>query len=100
MRSAGVESFKNVFTIDHAEEILQDYPVNKITAIFLNNIAYYLEQMSITVPAIAILETVIANYPERTISYLNLCDVLMKNNLKIKAEKIYRQYSQVSKTKR
>ncbi|MDR1584386.1 MAG: hypothetical protein LBS55_14235 [Prevotellaceae bacterium] len=92
MRSAGVTSFKNIFTIDHAEEIIQNYPVTKTTVISLNNIAYYLEQMSIAIPAIAILETVIDDYPNRTISYVNLGDALTKNNLKIKAEKMYKQY--------
>jgi hypothetical protein len=95
MKLANVTSFRNIFTIDHSEKILQDYPVDRTNVIFLNNIAYYIEQMSITMPAIVILETIIANYPNRTVSYLNLSDALKKNNLKIKAEKIYRQYSKL-----
>lgn len=97
MRLANVASFKNIFTADHAEEILQDYPVNKANVIFLNNIAYYLERMSITMPAIAILETIISDYPDRTVSYLNLKDALLKSGLKVKAEKIYSQYARMKK---
>jgi hypothetical protein len=97
MKSAKVSSFGNVFNIDHAEEILNDYPVNKSTVLTLNNTAYYLEQMSITLPAIAILETIINDYPDRAVSYLNLSDALTKNNLKIKAEKIRQRYSKLSK---
>lgn len=99
MKSANVASFKNVFTIDHAEEILHDYSILKTNVLFLNNIAYYLEQMSIAVPAIIILETIVANYPDRTVSYLNLSDALAKNNLKIKAEKLYKQYVKFAQTK-
>jgi hypothetical protein len=97
MRLANVVSFKNIFTLDHAEEILQDYPLNRTNVIFLNNVAYYLERMSITMPAIAILETIIGDYPDRTVSYLNLSDALLKNNLKLKAEKIYSQYAKMKK---
>jgi uncharacterized protein YeeX (DUF496 family) len=99
MRLSNVSSFKNIFTIDHAEEILQDYPVHKTHVTFLNKIAYYLEQMSITMPAIIILEMIVADYPDRTVSYLNLSDALSKNRLKIKAEKIYQQYSKLMKIK-
>jgi hypothetical protein len=99
MKHANVTSFKNIFTVDHAEEILQDYPVHKSNVLFLNNIAYYMEQMSIAMPAIAILEAIIADYPDRTVSYLNLSDALIKNNLKVKAEKIYKQYVKLMKTK-
>jgi hypothetical protein len=97
MRLANIASFRNIFTVNHTEEILHDYPIDKTNVLFLNNIAYYLEQMSIAMPAIIILETVIANYPNRTVSYLNLSDALTKNNLKMKAEKIYRQYSKLLK---
>ena len=55
--------------------------------------------MSITMPAIIILETIIDNYPDRTVSYLNLSDALIKNNLKIKAEKLYKQYVKLVKAK-
>jgi hypothetical protein len=99
MKQANVSSFKNIFTVDHAEEILRDYPVHKTNVLFLNNIAYYMEQMSITMPAIAILEAIIADYPDRTVSYLNLSDALSKNNLKVKAEKIYIQYVKQMKAK-
>jgi uncharacterized protein YeeX (DUF496 family) len=95
MRLANVASFKNIFTLDHAEKILQDYPLNKTNVIFLNNIAYYLERTSITMPAIAILETIVSDYPDRIVSYLNLSDALLKNNLKVKAEKIYSQYTKM-----
>jgi hypothetical protein len=97
MRLANVASFKNIFTLDHAEEILQDYPLSRTNVTFLNNIAYYLERTSITMPAIAILETIVSDYPDRTVSYLNLSDALLKNNLKIKAEKIYSQYTKMKK---
>jgi hypothetical protein len=100
MRLSKATSFKKIFTVDHVEEILHDYPVNKTTVLSLNNIAYYLEQMSITMPAIAILETVIDNYPDRTVSYLNLSDALRKNNLTVKAEKMYQRYSKLLKTKK
>jgi hypothetical protein len=99
MKSANVVLFKNIFIIDHAEEILYDYSISKTNVLFLNNIAYYLEQMSITMPAITILETIVANYPDRTVSYLNLSDALAKNKLMIKAEKLYRQYVMLMKTK-
>jgi hypothetical protein len=99
MKSANVTLFENIFTIDHTEEILQDYTVQKSNVTSLNNIAYYLEQMSITMPAIAILETIIDYYPDRTVSYLNLCDALTKNNLRIKAEKVYKQYVKLMKSK-
>jgi uncharacterized protein YeeX (DUF496 family) len=99
MKQANVSSFKNIFTVDHAEEILRDYPVCKTNVLFLNNIAYYMEQMSITMPAIAILEAIIADYPDRTVSYLNLSDALSKNRLKVKAEKVYKQYIKLMKTK-
>ncbi|MDR2653086.1 MAG: hypothetical protein LBC68_12395 [Prevotellaceae bacterium] len=95
MKLANVSSFGNIFTIDHAEEILRDYPVNKITVLSLNNISYYLEQMSIAIPAIAILETIIDNNPDRIVSYINLSDALAKNNLKVKAEKIRKQYDKL-----
>jgi hypothetical protein len=88
MRLSNVVSFKNVFTVEHAEEILQDYPINNLNVTLLNNIAYYLEQMSIVMPAITILEPIIDVYPNRTVSYRNLGDALTKNNLKIKANKI------------
>jgi hypothetical protein len=100
MRLANATSFKNIFTIDHAEEILHDYPLNKTNVVFLNNIAYYLEQMSITMPAITILETVITDYPDRTVGYLNLYDALLKNGLKVKAEKIYSQYVKLKNNKK
>jgi hypothetical protein len=45
------------------------------------------------------LETIVANYPDRTVSYLNLSDALAKNNLKIKAEKLYKQYVKFAQTK-
>jgi hypothetical protein len=99
MKTANVTSFKNIFTIDHAEDILRDYTVHKTNVTSLNNIAYYLEQTSITLPAIAILETIVDNYPDRIVSYLNLCDALAKNNLKIKAEKVYEQYVKLMKAK-
>jgi hypothetical protein len=89
MKSANAASFKNIFTIDHAEELLRDYPIRKTTVTSLNNIAYYLEQMSITMPAIIILEAVITDFPNRTVGYRNLSDALMKNNLKTKAKQIY-----------
>jgi hypothetical protein len=97
MKSAKIASFKNIFTVDHAEEILRNYPVNKTNIVFLNNIAYYLEQMSIIMPAITILETIITDYPKRIVCYLNLSDALTKNGLKIKAEKTYRQYCKLLK---
>jgi hypothetical protein len=100
MRLSKAVSFKQIFTIEHVEKILHDYPVHKTTTLPLNNIAYYLEQMSITLPAIVILETVIDNYPDRTVSYLNLSDALKKNNLTIKAEKMYQHYSKLLKTKK
>jgi hypothetical protein len=100
MRLANTVSFKNIFTVEHAEEILRDYPLNKTNVIFLNNIAYYLERMSITMPAIAILETIIADYPDRTVCYLNLYDALLKNGLKVKAEKIYGQYTELKNKQR
>jgi hypothetical protein len=99
MKAANVTSFKNIFTIDHAEDILRDYTVYKTNVTSLNNIAYYLEQMSITLPAITILETIVDNYPDRIISYLNLCDALTKNNLRIKAKKVYKQYVNLMKAK-
>lgn len=92
MRLASIMAFKNVFTVDHSEEILRDYPVSITNVTALNNIAYFLEQMSITMPAIVILETVLANFPNRIVCYRNLSDALIKNNLKVKAEKIYNQY--------
>lgn len=98
MKSANVASFGKIFTIDHAEEILRDYSILKTNVIYFNNIAYYLEQMSITMPAIIILETILANYPDRTVSYLNLSDALAKNKLRIKAEKLYKQYVKLVKT--
>jgi hypothetical protein len=88
MKSANVALFANIFTIDHAEEILRDYPVHKANVAGLNNIAYYLEQMSITMPAIVILETVIDSFPNRAVAYSNLYDALIKTNLKTKAEKL------------
>jgi hypothetical protein len=97
MRLSNIVSFKNVFTAEHAEEILQHYPLTSINVTPLNNIAYYLEQMSIAMPSITILETIIDTYPDRTVSYLNLSDALMKNNLKIKADKIYKQYVKLMK---
>jgi hypothetical protein len=99
MRLANVVSFKNIFTVNHAEEILQHYPINNINVISLNNIAYYLERMSITTPSIVILEAIIDDYPDRTISYLNLADALTKNNLTVKAKKIYTQYIQLMREK-
>jgi major membrane immunogen (membrane-anchored lipoprotein) len=99
MRTANMATFKNIFTVDHAEQILQDYPVNRTNVTLINNMAYYLERMSITMPAIAILETVIAECPDRTVSYLNLSDVLSQNGLNVKAEKIYKQYVNLMKSK-
>jgi hypothetical protein len=58
----------------------------------LNNIAYYLEQMSITMPAIAVLETVLDSFPDRGVAYLNLYNALIKVNLKTKAKNLYQQY--------
>ncbi|MDR1887612.1 MAG: hypothetical protein LBQ70_06820, partial [Prevotellaceae bacterium] len=49
--------------------------------------------------AIIILETVIAEYPDRTVGYLNLGDALMKNGLKIKARKIYNRYIELMRAK-
>jgi hypothetical protein len=100
MRLANTVSFKNIFTVEHAEEILRDYPLHKTNVIFLNNIAYYLERMSITMPAIVILENIIADYPDRTVCYLNLYDALLKNGLKVKAEKIYNQYTKLKNKQR
>jgi hypothetical protein len=97
--SSNVTAFKHVFTVDHAEKILLDYPLSKTTVTPLNNIAYYLEQISITMPAILILETVITDFPNRIVAYRNLSDALTKNNLKVKAEKIYNQYTKL-KTRR
>jgi uncharacterized protein YeeX (DUF496 family) len=99
MKSANLALFKNVFTIDHAEEIIHDYSILKTNVILFNNIAYYLEQMSITMPAITILETIVDNYPDRIVSYLNLSDALSKHNLKIKAAQLYKQYVKLMKAK-
>jgi hypothetical protein len=92
MRANNVALFKKVFTIEHAEEILRDYPVRITTVTALNNIGYYLEQMSIAMPAVVILEAVIDEYANRTVGYRNLSDALRKLNLNIKAGKIYDQY--------
>jgi tetratricopeptide (TPR) repeat protein len=100
MKSANVALFANIFTIDHAEEILRDYPVRKSNVPSLNNIAYYLEQMSITMPAIAILETVLDSFPDRDVAYLNLYDALTKMKLKTKAEKLYKQYLKLMNSKK
>jgi hypothetical protein len=95
MRLANITTLKKIFTVEHSEEILHDYPISTANVTALNNIAYYLEQMSITMPAIVILETVIANYPKRIVGYLNLGDALTKTNLKVKAEKFYKQYTKL-----
>ncbi|MDR3245383.1 MAG: hypothetical protein LBT50_03005 [Prevotellaceae bacterium] len=99
MRLSDVVAFKNIFTVDHAEEILRDYPANSVNVLALNNIAYYLDRMSIMMPSIAILEVVIDDYPDRTISYLNLADALVKNNLTVKAKTIYSQYIKLMREK-
>ncbi|MDR1897635.1 MAG: hypothetical protein LBR10_12680 [Prevotellaceae bacterium] len=98
MRAANVESFENVFNAAHAEELLRHYPITPNNVTRLNNIAYYLEQMSIATPAIVILEDIVAEYPNRTVSYLNLGDALTKKKLTVKAKKIYKQYISLMKS--
>jgi hypothetical protein len=100
MRMANAISFENIFTVEHAEEILNDYPLNKANVTFLNNVAYHLERMSITMPAIDILETIIDEYPDRIVAYLNLYNALLKNGLKVKAKKVYNQYTALKNKQR
>jgi len=98
-RSANTPSFKYIFTPEHAEELLRYYSVNISNVIYINNIAYYLEQMFIVMPAITMLENIISKYPSRAVCYLNLGDALFKAELIIKAEENYKQYTKLMKSR-
>jgi hypothetical protein len=99
MRNDNIVLLKEVFTPEHAEELLQYYPVNPQNVITLNNIGFYLGQTSVNLPAIIILEAVLKEYPNRAIACLNLGDVFMKINMKIKGKAYYSLYIRLMKEK-
>lgn len=58
----------------------------------INNIAYYLEQAEAYPEAILLLEKIIAQYPSRTVAYINLGDAYWGLNQHDKAKKSYNAY--------
>lgn len=96
-RAAKNQAFKNIFTTEHAQELLKNYPITLTNVIQINNIAYYLEQMDILMPAIYILEEIITQYPNRIVSYLNISDAFNKLGLKTKAKENYNHYVTIMK---
>lgn len=91
-RSSKIKSFENIFTAEHARELVHYYPVSLMNVIYINNIAYYLEQMDIVIPSVSILESIISVFPNRVVSYLNMGDALAKLNLITKSKEYYKQY--------
>ncbi len=83
---------KDYKTIERYEKLYQKYPISKSNVMLYNNIAYYLEKSMLYDEALFILNIIVKNFPNRTVSYINLGDVHWELMNVEEARKAYKQY--------
>ena len=80
------------FTIETIDRYLSLVPLATGNVREYNNIAYFLERSGSYAPAVHLLETIVAAYPDRTVAYINLGDALWGEQQTDAAKTAYRRY--------
>ncbi|MBC7388983.1 MAG: hypothetical protein H7329_07230 [Opitutaceae bacterium] len=85
------------YPADRIKYFLEKEPVDEANVISYNDIGYYLEQKKLFMEAGYVLVKVLEKFPQRTVAYLNLGDVLWNLNEQEKAAEYYKKYIELMK---